>query len=98
MIRDTLPCKCVVRFRYYLRVVSQYFEMKSAFLQNYKDPLVVRKEPFIRPKLDKCEVLIEMHACGLCHSDVHIMAGDWHCKSKLPLIPGHEGVGVIAEV
>lgn len=44
------------------------------------------------------EVLIRVTACGVCHSDLHIVDGDWGTPPKLPLIPGHEVVGeVIAQ-
>ncbi|GAB0116125.1 alcohol dehydrogenase catalytic domain-containing protein [Acidisoma sp. 7E03] len=41
------------------------------------------------------EVLIRVAACGVCHSDLHIVDGDWGQPPKLPLIPGHEVVGEI---
>ena len=34
-------------------------------------------------------------ASGLCHTDIHAARGDWPVKPKIPLIPGHEGVGTI---
>lgn len=37
-------------------------------------------------------------ACGCCHTDVHAVQGDWFIKAKMPLCPGHEGVGVVREV
>lgn len=43
------------------------------------------------------EILVEMKATGLCHSDVHVAAGD-HAVSHYPLCGGHEGAGVVAEV
>jgi alcohol dehydrogenase, propanol-preferring len=44
------------------------------------------------------EVLVRIKACGVCHTDLHAAHGDWPVKPKLPLIPGHEGVGIIEEV
>ncbi|HEX3982804.1 MAG TPA: zinc-dependent alcohol dehydrogenase [Acidisoma sp.] len=41
------------------------------------------------------ELLIRVAACGVCHSDVHIVDGDWGLPPKLPLIPGHEVVGEV---
>jgi propanol-preferring alcohol dehydrogenase len=35
-------------------------------------------------------------ASGVCHTDLHAAHGDWPVKPKLPFIPGHEGVGVVA--
>ena len=42
------------------------------------------------------EVLVRMVACGLCHSDHHIVSGE--VPAPLPMIPGHEGAGVIEAV
>ncbi len=39
------------------------------------------------------EVLIRVAACGVCHSDIHAVDGDWTPPSSLPLIPGHEVTG-----
>src|SRR5258708_6808572 len=40
------------------------------------------------------EVLVEMVASGLCHSDDHFAQGDIH-PARLPLCAGHEGSGVV---
>jgi S-(hydroxymethyl)glutathione dehydrogenase/alcohol dehydrogenase len=42
------------------------------------------------------EVLIRMAAAGICHSDLHVMTG--HLEAPLPVILGHEGSGIVAEV
>ena len=42
------------------------------------------------------EVLVEVAATGLCHSNVHIRTGD--LPGLLPMIPGHEGAGIVQEV
>ena len=44
------------------------------------------------------EVLVRLETCGLCHTDIHAMNGDWPVKPELPLVPGHEGVGIIEAV
>lgn len=43
-------------------------------------------------------MLVEIKFCGFCHTDIHAIDGDWSTKPNLPLCPGHEGVGYIAEV
>jgi NADPH:quinone reductase-like Zn-dependent oxidoreductase len=43
------------------------------------------------------QVLVRIHSCGVCHTDVHTVEGDWPIKSKMPLIPGHEGAGVVVK-
>src|SRR6202034_4361935 len=42
------------------------------------------------------EVLVELHASGMCYSDEHIVTGDM--PFRLPCIGGHEGAGVVLEV
>lgn len=48
------------------------------------------------PGLQPHEVLIKVRACGICHSDVHMMDNDWQ-MTRYPLVPGHEAVGEIIE-
>jgi NDMA-dependent alcohol dehydrogenase len=43
------------------------------------------------------EVLVEMIATGLCHSDEHISAGDAPV-AHVPIVGGHEGAGIIRQV
>ena len=42
------------------------------------------------------EVLVKLTASGLCHSDDHLITGDM--PMQLPVVGGHEGAGVVAEV
>lgn len=51
--------------------------------------------PIPRPK--QHEVLIKVHACGICRTDLHVMDGDLKYP-KLPIIPGHQIVGTIEEM
>lgn len=39
------------------------------------------------------EVLVEVQAAGVCHSDLHATSGDW--PMRVPLVPGHEGAGIV---
>ena len=43
------------------------------------------------------DVLIEIHYCGVCHSDIHQARGEWG-NSVFPMVPGHEIVGRVAQV
>lgn len=70
--------------------------MKAAVVTNFKDKLEIKEVE--RPSPGFGEVLIKMEACGVCHTDLHAAHGDWPVKPKLPVIPGHEGVGVVEEV
>ena len=47
------------------------------------------------------EILIKIEACGVCHSQLHGIEGDWKelgIPPTLPTVPGHEVVGVIEEI
>jgi len=71
--------------------------MKAAILHEFKAPLVIEEVP--RPEPASDEVLIQVEACGVCHSDLHVAGGDWKQFAgivKKPLILGHEVVGRVA--
>lgn len=73
--------------------------MKAAVLHEFKKLLVI--EEVDPPKLESHEVLIQVEACGVCHSDLHVADGDWPQLAKIvkkPLILGHEIVGRVAEM
>jgi propanol-preferring alcohol dehydrogenase len=70
--------------------------VKAAVVHEFGAPLVVEEVP--RPEPGPGQVLVRVEAAGLCHTDIHAARGDWPVKAKLPLIPGHEGVGVVEDV
>ncbi|MCB8931808.1 MAG: NAD(P)-dependent alcohol dehydrogenase [Chthonomonadaceae bacterium] len=43
------------------------------------------------------DVLIDIHYCGVCHTDIHFARGEWG-NSVYPMVPGHEIVGKVARV
>lgn len=67
--------------------------MKAAVAHQFKQQLEIQDIPV--PTINAQEVLVKIHACGVCHTDLHACHGDWPVKPKLPLVPGHEGVGEI---
>jgi alcohol dehydrogenase, propanol-preferring len=72
--------------------------MKAAVLHEFKTPLSL--EDVARPEIGADELLIEVEVCGVCHSDLHVAAGDWAQFAgivKKPLILGHEIVGRVVE-
>jgi len=72
--------------------------MKAAVLHEFKKPLVLEDVP--HPALEANEILIQMEACGVCHSDLHVADGDWPqftSITKKPLILGHEVAGRVVE-
>jgi len=46
------------------------------------------------PNPDKGEVLVRVHACGVCRTDLHVIEGELP-QRKSPVIPGHQVVGVV---
>ncbi|KUJ08316.1 GroES-like protein [Mollisia scopiformis] len=56
-------------------------------------PPVYKKIPVQKPGPD--EVLINIKYSGVCHTDLHAMNGDWPLDTKMPLVGGHEGAGVV---
>ena len=73
--------------------------MKAAVLRQFREPLSL--EDVDRPTLSGDEVLIQVEACGACHSDVHVADGDWTQFAgivKRPLILGHEIAGRVVEI
>jgi propanol-preferring alcohol dehydrogenase len=72
--------------------------MKAAVLHEFRNPLTI--EEVARPNPEHDEVLIEVQACGVCHSDLHVAHGDWPQFAsivKKPLILGHEIAGRVVE-
>lgn len=65
--------------------------MKAAVLRKIGAKLGIENVPVPEPKHG--EVLIKVTACGVCHSDLHAIEGDWTPGPMLPLIPGHEVTG-----
>jgi propanol-preferring alcohol dehydrogenase len=70
--------------------------MKAAVVHAFGDPLSIEDVDAPEPGPD--EILVNVQASGVCHTDLHAADGDWPVKPKLPLIPGHEGVGYVAGV
>lgn len=68
--------------------------MKAAVVEKLGQPLVIRELPVPTP--GPGQVLVEIIASGVCHTDVHAADGDWPVKPTPPFVPGHEGAGVVA--
>lgn len=70
--------------------------MKAAVARTFGAPLTI--EEVAIPEVRPGTILVKVMATGVCHTDLHAVDGDWPVKPTLPLIPGHEGVGVVAGV
>lgn len=73
--------------------------MQAAVLRDFGCALQIEELPV--PELAAGEVLINVAACGVCHSDYHLVHGEWDLLkpiTKLPLIPGHEVAGTVTAI
>ncbi len=70
-------------------------ESKAMVLETFNQPLQMRSFPI--PGLKEGEALVKIEVAGVCGSDVHMWEGR-DPRLRLPMIPGHEGVGEIVEV
>lgn len=70
-------------------------KMKAAVLKKFNEPLTI-EERALAP-LEDGEVLVGIKVAGVCGSDVHMWKGE-DPRTSLPLILGHEGVGVVEDI
>ncbi len=68
--------------------------MKAMILDMQNQPLRLGELP--RPRPTATEILLKVHACGVCRTDLHVIDGDLR-RPKLPLVLGHEIVGTVVE-
>lgn len=59
------------------------------------NPLQLRELP--RPEPEANQVLIRVHACAVCRTDLHVIEGEL-APRKYPVIPGHQAVGVVEAI
>lgn len=70
-------------------------KMKAAIVNANAQCCVEVVEKDIRP-LAYNEALVEVEYCGVCHTDLHVAAGDYGDKEGVVL--GHEGIGIVKEI
>ena len=66
--------------------------MRAMILESQASPLREKSVPIPEPGAN--QVLIRVHACAVCRTDLHVIDGDLP-DPKLPLIPGHQIVGTV---
>jgi len=69
--------------------------MRAMILDKPGQPL--RQTDIPKPSPATGQVLIKVHACGVCRTDLHVVDGDL-TEPKLPLVPGHQIVGIVEAV
>lgn len=62
-------------------------------LDRPREPLAARELP--DPEPGPGQLLVRVHACGVCRTDLHVVDGDL-AEPKLPLVPGHQIAGEVA--
>jgi alcohol dehydrogenase, propanol-preferring len=68
--------------------------MRAELLTAAGRPLIAAELPAPRP--GPTQVLIKVHACAVCRTDLHLVDGDL-ADPKLPLVLGHEIIGSVVE-
>jgi len=69
--------------------------MKAAVLTKYRE-FEVKEMPV--SEIQSNEVLVRIEYASICGSDMHIFTGDFHPRTPVPFIPGHEMAGFIVKV
>jgi S-(hydroxymethyl)glutathione dehydrogenase/alcohol dehydrogenase len=69
--------------------------MRAAVLERFGEPLAVQEVELAEPRAG--EVLVRLHACGVCHTDLYTASGA-DPSGYAPTVLGHEGAGVVEAV
>ena len=69
--------------------------MKAMVLRVVGEALSLEERPDLAPRAGQIRVRVE--ACGVCRTDLHVVDGDLP-NLKLPIVPGHEIVGIVDAV
>src|SRR5918998_4979129 len=70
-------------------------QIRAAVLERFGEPLVVQDVELAPPRAG--EVLVRLHACGVCHTDMYTASGV-DPSGYSPCVLGHEGAGVVEEI
>ena len=68
--------------------------MKAAVCRAFNEPLVIEELTLETPQAG--ELVVDVKACAICHSDITYMEGGW--GGDLPALYGHEAAGVVSAV
>ncbi|STY29274.1 alcohol dehydrogenase [Legionella wadsworthii] len=69
--------------------------MYAMVMEKPKQQLIYKKVK--KPHPQDNEVLIKVHTCGICRTDLHVIDAELK-NPKLPLIPGHQIIGTIEQI
>jgi len=68
--------------------------MKAAVCYEFGKPLAIDQVAIDAPQAG--EVRVDVQAVAICHSDIHLIDGDWF--GRLPMVAGHEAAGIVESV
>lgn len=68
--------------------------VKAAVCREFGAPLVVEEIVVDAPQ--EGEVAVKVDACAICHSDVHLIRGEW--GGTVPVVAGHEAAGTVTDL
>jgi S-(hydroxymethyl)glutathione dehydrogenase / alcohol dehydrogenase len=77
-----------------VKTVHEEKPMQAAVCYEFGQPLVIEDLTIDPPQTG--EVKVKLAATAICHSDVHLIRGEW--GGDLPVVAGHESSGIVAEV
>jgi NDMA-dependent alcohol dehydrogenase len=69
-------------------------KIQAALITAPQQPIQIETLELEAPRAG--EVLVQIKACGVCHSDYHLISGA--TQHPLPVVPGHEGAGIVEAV
>lgn len=67
--------------------------MKAAICYEFRKPLAIEDVQLLAPHRD--EVRVRLVATAICHSDVHLVRGEW--GGRMPVVAGHEAAGIVEQ-
>jgi Zn-dependent alcohol dehydrogenase len=68
--------------------------VKAAVCRAFGEPLIIEELTIEGPQAG--ELLVDVKACAICHSDITYMDGGW--GGDLPALYGHEAAGIVRAV
>jgi S-(hydroxymethyl)glutathione dehydrogenase/alcohol dehydrogenase len=69
-------------------------QISAAVIAKPREPVAIETVEVEAPRAG--EVLVRYQASGVCHSDLHVVDGDW--QRPMPVVAGHEGAGIVEAV
>ncbi|KAI5969769.1 hypothetical protein CANMA_001231 [Candida margitis] len=89
----TTPHITTTNYRFFSIMPEIPKTQKAVVFETNGGKLEYKDIPVPKPKSN--ELLINVKYSGVCHTDLHAWKGDWPLDTKLPLVGGHEGAGVV---